>query len=236
MIPPRTAEPPVVPEDGAAAAAGPTVEGAGEPLPRRCAGGVGPVRPGDADGGTKGSTRRPAPPAPGLLASPGAAALRRGTAALAQWLRRPLTSLHLILGVFGLLTLFGLVMVLSASSVESYAADGSSYSVFVKQLMFCALGLVLFWAGLRIPPQKLRMLAAPMLLIGIVLLVAVLIPGIGALRGGSRAWFAFGPFSLQPSEGVKIALTLWGAHVLALRRNVLTAGSTRSRRWCRSRC
>ena len=53
------------------------------------------------------------------------------------------------------------------------------------------------------------------------LLVAVLIPGLGALRGGSRAWFAFGPFSLQPSEGVKVALTLWGAHVLALRRNVL---------------
>ena len=79
-----------------------------------------------------GSTRgRPAQRAPGLLASPGAVSLRRGTAALAQWLRRPLTSLHLILGVFGLLTLFGLVMVLSASSVESYAADGSSYSVFV---------------------------------------------------------------------------------------------------------
>ena len=87
--------------------------------------------------------------------------------------------------------------------------------------MFCALGLVLFWVGMRVPPQKLRMLAAPLLLIGIVLLVAVLIPGLGALRGGSRAWFVFGPLSLQPSEGVKVALTLWGAHVLALRRNVL---------------
>ena len=160
------------------------------------------------------AARRPAQ-APGLLASPGAVSLRRGVAALAQWLRRPLTSLHLILGVFGLLTLFGLVMVLSASSVESYAAGGSSYSVFVKQLMFCALGLVLFWVGMRVPPQKLRMLAAPLLLIGIVLLVAVLIPGLGALRGGSRAWFVFGPLSLQPSEGVKVALTLWGAHVLA---------------------
>ena len=64
--------------------------------------------------------------------------------------------------------------------------------MFVKQLMFCALGLVLFWVGLRIPPQRLRILAAPMLLLGIVLLVAVLIRGIGALRGGSRAWFASG--------------------------------------------
>jgi cell division protein FtsW len=167
--------------------------------------------------------RRPARPAaaPGLRDSPGAAALRRSAVVFAQWLRRPLTSLHLILGVFGLLTLFGLVMVLSASSVESYAADGSSYSVFVKQLMFCAVGLVMFWVGLRIPPPRLRALAAPLLLIGILALVAVLIPGLGALRGGSRAWFAFGPFSVQPSEAVKVALTLWGAHVLALRRNVL---------------
>ena len=172
----------------------------------------------------KGATRTPARPrgrAPGLRASPADAALRRATAAFSAWLRRPLTSLHLILGVFGLLTLFGLVMVLSASSVESYAADGSSYSVFVKQLMFCAAGLVMFWVGLRIPPPKLRALAAPLLLAGIVALAAVLVPGIGALRGGSRAWFAVGSFSVQPSEAVKVALTLWGAHVLALRRNVM---------------
>ena len=125
--------------------------------------------------------------APGLRVGPAAVAVGRGRSALAQWLRRPLTSLHLILGVFGLLTLFGLVMVLSASRSESYAADGSSYSVFVRQLMFCAAGLVLFWVGLRIPPARLRTFAAPILLIGIVALVAVLLPGIGALRGGSRA-------------------------------------------------
>jgi len=46
-------------------------------------------------------------------------AIGRAASALGQWLRRPLTSLHLVLGVFGLLTLFGLVMVLSASSVEA---------------------------------------------------------------------------------------------------------------------
>lgn len=136
---------------------------------------------------------------------------------LRRWLRRPLTSLHLILGVFGLLTLFGLVMVLSASSV----GDGSSYSVFTRQLMFCGVGLVLFYVGLRVPPRRLRAAAPVLLIIGLVALVLVLIPGIGALRGGARSWFAFGPVSLQPSEGVKIALTLWGAHVLAARRAVM---------------
>ncbi|MBW0107066.1 putative lipid II flippase FtsW, partial [Pseudonocardia sp. KRD-291] len=140
---------------------------------------------------------------------------------LRKWLRRPLTSLHLVLGVFGLLTLFGLVMVLSASSVEALADGGSSYSVFTKQLMFCGVGLVLFYAGVRIPPRVLRAMAPFLLLAGIIALVAVLIPGIGAVRGGSRAWFAFGPVSLQPSEAVKVALTLWGAHVLVARRAVM---------------
>ena len=93
------------------------------------------------------------------------AAPRRGwrsggpASALGQWLRRPLTSLHLVLGVFGLLTLFGLVMVLSASSVEAYTAGGSSYSVFTKQLLFCVPGLAMFYLGLRIPPRQLRALA-----------------------------------------------------------------------------
>ena len=167
------------------------------------------------------SGRRPAAKAaPGAFTGLRAAAVRSGTA-LQVWLRRPLTSLHLILAVFGLLTLFGLVMVLSASSVESLTQDGSSYSVFTKQVMFCLLGLVLFWVGLRIPPRRMRALGPVMLLVGVAALVAVLIPGVGVLRNGSRAWFAIGSFSLQPSEGVKVALTLWGAHVLAARRAVM---------------
>jgi cell division protein FtsW len=44
----------------------------------------------------------------------------------------------------------------------------------------------------------------------------------GVERGGSKAWFAVGnSFTVQPSEGVKVALTLWGAHVLVARRAVM---------------
>ena len=143
---------------------------------------------------------------------------RAGTA-LGQWLRRPLTSLHLIIAVFGLLTLFGLVMVLSASAVVSYTADGSSYSIFSRQLMFCVPGLLMFYLGLRIPPRTLRALAPASLVIGTLSLVAVLIAG--DVRNGSKAWFAVGSFSVQPSEAVKVALTLWGAHVLVARRAAL---------------
>ncbi|HEY0814129.1 MAG TPA: putative lipid II flippase FtsW [Pseudonocardia sp.] len=147
------------------------------------------------------------------------AALGKATSALGLWLRRPLTSLHLVLGVFGLLTLFGLVMVLSASSVEAYTAGGSSYAVFTKQLMFCVPGLALFYLGLRIPPRRLRALAPAFLVVCLGLLIAVLVLGVD--RNGSRAWFGIGPYTVQPSEATKVALTLWGAHVLAARRAVM---------------
>ena len=118
--------------------------------------------------------RRPRqrPARPGVLA--------QARTALHQWLERPLTSLHLVLAVFGLLTALGLVMVLSASAVSAYAAGGSSYGVFFRQSVFAMIGLVLFWIGLRVPPRHLRA-ASPWLLAGcLVLLVLVLVPGLGA--------------------------------------------------------
>jgi cell division protein FtsW len=146
-------------------------------------------------------------------------AVGRAVVGLQQWLRRPLTSLHLVLGVFGLLTLFGLVMVLSASSVTSYTTGGSSYSVFARQLMFCVPGLAMFWLGLWVTPKALRTIAPGLMVGGVVALVAVLVAGVE--RNGSTAWFAIGAFSIQPSEAVKVCLTLWGARVLAARRAVI---------------
>jgi cell division protein FtsW len=132
-----------------------------------------------------------------------------------------LTSLHLILGIFGLLTLFGLVMVLSASAVESYAIDGSSYSVFARQAVFCLVGLVFFWLGLRVRPRVLRYASGAALVATLVLLAAVLVPGLGTIRNGARSWFVFGPLSFQPSELAKVAFAMWGAHILITRRAIL---------------
>jgi cell division protein FtsW len=168
--------------------------------------------------------RPPSQPVVRPRPEPGRAfAERLGTAraALTAWLARPLTSFHLVLAVFGLLTAFGLVMVLSASSVQSYAEDGSSYVVFQRQLLYCAAGLVLFWIGLRTPLHLVRRtsLAATVACIG--LLVAVLTP-LGSRINGARSWFTIGSLgSFQPSELAKLALALWGAHVLVAKRQVL---------------
>jgi cell division protein FtsW len=128
----------------------------------------------------------------------------------------------MVLGVFGLLILLGLVMVLSASSVESFEQVGSSYSVFGRQLLFCVAGLLVFWVGMRVPPRVLRRLAPAALVLSVVMLALVLVPGIGQMRGGARSWFSLGSVSVQPAEVVKVAMALWGAHVLAARQRVLS--------------
>jgi cell division protein FtsW len=141
----------------------------------------------------------------------------------ARLLDRPLTSYLLVLGTTVLLTVLGLVMVMSASSVTSFSASGSSFAIAQKQAMWVALGLPLLWVGSRLPPRAYRLLAYPLLLASVVLLALTLVPGIGVEVRGNRNWIDFGgPFRLQPSELTKLALVLWGADLLARKRRLLT--------------
>jgi len=142
-------------------------------------------------------------------------------ATLTAWLARPLTSFHLVLAVFGLLTAFGLVMVLSASAVQSFAEDGSSFVVFHRQLLYCGAGLVFFWLGLRAPLRLVRRFSLAAMTVCVALLVIVLTP-LGSTYNGAQSWFSLGGLgSFQPSEIAKLALALWGAHVLVVKRPVL---------------
>ncbi|MGV0749931.1 putative lipid II flippase FtsW [Mycolicibacter heraklionensis] len=134
------------------------------------------------------------------------------------WLGRPMTSFHLIVAVAALLTTLGLIMVLSASGVESYGTDGSAWRIFGKQVLWTVIGLVGCYVALRMPVRFMRRMAFAGFAFTIVLLVLVLIPGIGTLSNGSRGWFVIAGFSMQPSELAKIAFVIWGAHLLASRR------------------
>ncbi|MEW5813013.1 MAG: putative lipid II flippase FtsW [Actinomycetota bacterium] len=134
------------------------------------------------------------------------------------WLDRPMTSFHLIIAVTALLITMGLTMVLSASGVYSYDMDGSPWAVFGKQLLWTAIGLFAFYVAMRMPVAVMRRFSFSGFAFTIVLLVLVLIPGIGKVANGSRGWFVIAGFSMQPSELAKIALAIWGAHLLAARR------------------
>ncbi|AEA22336.1 cell division protein FtsW [Pseudonocardia dioxanivorans CB1190] len=149
-----------------------------------------------------------------FLPAPLRTASSRGRERVLSWLGRPLASFTLIVGLFLLLTVLGLVMVLSASSVEALLHTGSSYSVFYRQLMFCAAGLVMFVVGMRVEPAWLRRASPVLLLLGLLLLAGVLIPGVGTAIAGARKWYSIAGLSFQPSEPAKIALALWGANIL----------------------
>lgn len=134
------------------------------------------------------------------------------------WLARPLASFHLIVTIATLLTVLGLVMVLSASSVEAYTDGGSPYSLFIQQTLFACVGAVLFYLALRVPLKWLRQLSFPLFALSVLALVLVLIPGIGTQANGARRWIDLGLFSVQPSEVVKVTFVVWGAHLLVSRR------------------
>ncbi|MDV6278547.1 putative lipid II flippase FtsW [Rhodococcus erythropolis] len=133
------------------------------------------------------------------------------------WLERPLSSFHLVVAIAALLLTLGLTMVLSASAVESYANDGSSYTFFTQQVIGVALGVIAFYVALITPVRILRKYSFPAFLVSLVMLILVLIPGIGAEIQGSRRWFALAGISFQPSEFAKIALILWGSQLLSIK-------------------
>ncbi len=137
-------------------------------------------------------------------------------------LARPLASYYLVLSSAGLLLALGLVMVLSASSVNAFRVSGSSYSVFLKQLMWVAVGLPLLVVASRLQARSFRRLAYPLLLASLAGLVLVLVPGIGKSVLGSSRWIAAGPFTIQPSELAKLGLALWGADLLVRKRRLLS--------------
>lgn len=140
--------------------------------------------------------------------------------ALTAWLSRPLASFHLVLALCGMLTVIGVVMVLSASSVESTLRTDSAYSLFMRHLMFVVLGAFAFWLGLRMPLRMIRQLTPTGIIISIGLLLIVLTPA-GSEMYGSQGWIVLGPLTLQPVEVAKVGLALWGAHILVLKAGML---------------
>jgi cell division protein FtsW len=122
-----------------------------------------------------------------------------------------------VLSLAVLLNAFGLVMVLSSSTVASINAAGTPWSLFEKQLMWTAIGAVCCFIAIRLPIQRIRQLSVPLLLVVIVLLGLVFFPAFGSTVGGSSRWIDLGPLQIQPSEFAKLALVLFLSD-LAVRR------------------
>lgn len=156
--------------------------------------------------------------APGSPTPAGTSAAAPARARLAD---HPLFSYYLLVGVTLALLAFGLMMVLSATSVTAIVdRDGSAFSIFVKQASMAAVGLAGFVLAQRVAPRFYRVVSYPLLFGALVLLV--LVPFIGVHNLGATRWIAVGPIQLQPSEIAKLALILWAADLYARKEKLLT--------------
>ena len=126
-----------------------------------------------------------------------------------------------LLGTTLFLVVFGLVMVLSSSSVESHLASDSFFASFLRQGTFALIGLPLMLVASRLPMTFWKRWAWPAIFVGIGLQLLVFVPGIGWGYGGNQNWIKIGNFSAQPSEALKLAVVVWLAFVLTTKRGVL---------------
>ncbi len=131
------------------------------------------------------------------------------------------TNYLLLVVVVTVLNVIGLVMVMSASTVQSIDLKGDAWWFFERQLLWTVLGVAGFAVATRVDYRSWRRWCVPFLAVAVALLVIVLVPGIGIWVDGSRRWLGYGSWRLQPSEIAKLALLVYAADVLTRRQKEL---------------
>ena len=108
-----------------------------------------------------------------------------------------------------ILSLFGLLMIYSSSYIWAEYKFNNPYKYVISQGIFFIVGIFLMLILRKIDYNIYKKYSNKIILICAILLILVLIPGIGKLRNGSRSWFGIGSFGIQPSEFLKIGLTIF---------------------------
>jgi cell division protein FtsW len=113
---------------------------------------------------------------------------------------------------------FGVVMVFSASSTTSLLGQSGDSAYYLKRTVLFGAGGLLVMRVLSLRGMRLLRPLTPLLVAASFFgLLAVLVPGVGVSANGAQRWIGAGLFQVQPSEFAKLALILYGAHLLAAR-------------------
>jgi cell division protein FtsW len=114
---------------------------------------------------------------------------------------------YFLINVF-FLTLFGVIMVFSASYMYATENMGNSYFFLYKQLIFVALGLTLALVFSKFKIIYLYKQAYKINALFSFVITLTLVPGIGVMMKGSKRWLNLGFMNLQPGEFIKYTLML----------------------------
>ncbi len=137
--------------------------------------------------------------------SPGASSAR---IILRNALQSENANFYLLLGTVVFLVVIGLIVVFSASSIDSFLSDQGFFGGFLRQAGFAVVGIPLMLIVSRLPLVFWPTWAKRLLGIGVVLQLLVFSP-IGIETGGNRNWIAIGSFTAQPSEAIKVIIAVW---------------------------
>ena len=114
-----------------------------------------------------------------------------------------------------LISIFGIIMIYSASSIWSEFKYQDAFKYVKQQGLFFGVGILAMLFASKIDLNFLKKKANLILGICFILLILVLIPGIGTVRNGSRSWFGIGGLGVQPSEFAKLGLIIFTSKYLA---------------------
>jgi cell division protein FtsW len=112
------------------------------------------------------------------------------------------------------LLVIGLVMVGSASISIADSKLDQPFFYFIRQAIFAVVGMAIAWGTMSIRLSVWQRFAPQLLMLGVVLLVLVLIPGIGREVNGSRRWLPLGPINVQVAEIIKLFAIIYIADYL----------------------
>ncbi len=119
------------------------------------------------------------------------------------------------------LTVIGLVMLYSSSSIIAQERFGDSMYFLKKQILFFFVGLAVLILCKNLPYVVYRRLVYIILGASLLSLIIVLLPEVGHRVGGARRWLRFGPVSVQPAEFAKLALIMYVSYSLAKKKDLV---------------
>ena len=126
---------------------------------------------------------------------------------------KPVNLFYMLVGSTLGLSLLGLVMVFSASSIYSLDAKGSSYAILVRQFIFLVMSIPMAWVFSRLSLAQWKFFARFGFATSLFLLVLVQL--IGKSVNGNHNWISLGFVDVQPSEVAKFLMILWAGFMLA---------------------
>lgn len=106
-------------------------------------------------------------------------------------------------------------MVFSSSAVTAEQKFGDAYYFLKQQLLWVVIGITAMIIAMKIDYFRLKKLALPILIIGLILLVVVLIPGVGREVKGAQRSIRIGPAGISPAEMIKLGLVFFMAYSLS---------------------